>query len=393
VLEPDVRTGPPGPLDVAVDELARAADERAGEIEQLRRLPPDLSAAMAESGLGRAWAPARYGGLELTVQELLDTIERLAYHDGSTAWCGMIAATTSILGGYLPERWAAEIYGRPDVVSGGHAAPLGQARATEGGLIVSGHWQWGSGTFQCTHIGGGTLLVDADGRPTARPDGLRAPFVLFEREQVELLDTWYAMGLRGSGSTDYVVHEAFVPEGRWAEIVNQDAVVDAPLYRFPFFGALALGVCSVSLGLARRAIDELTALAVDKRYALSSRPMASRAPVQADVARAEAAYRSARALLRETVGSAWSAAPAGHSLGPDHRRLLRLAATNAATESAAVVETLFRTAGGTAVYESSALQRVFRDVNVANQHAMVAPRTYELVGRMALGQSTDITQL
>jgi alkylation response protein AidB-like acyl-CoA dehydrogenase len=393
VLEPDVRTGPPGPLDEAIDALGHAADARADEIEQLRRLPPELSAAMVASGLGRAWAPARYGGLELTVQDLLDAIERLAYHDGSTAWCGMIAGTTSLLGGYLPERWAAGIYGRADALTGGHAAPLGRALVAEGGLVVSGQWQWGSGTFQCTHIGGGTVLVDGEGQPAARPDGLRAPFVLFERDQVELLDTWYTMGLRGSGSTDYVVREAFVPEGRWAEIVNQDAVVDAPHYPFPIFGALALGVCSVSLGLARRAIDELTALAVDKRYALSTRPMASRAPVQADVARAEAAYRAARAFLRETVASAWTAASAGHSLGPEQRRLLRLAATNAATASAAVVETLFRTAGGTAVYDSSALQRVFRDVNVASQHAMVAPRTYELVGRMALGQSTDIAQL
>jgi indole-3-acetate monooxygenase len=390
VLEPDV---PTGPLDEAVDALGRQADARAAEIEHLRRLPPDLSTAMVGAGLGRAWAPARYGGLELTVQELLDTIERLAYHDGSTAWCGMIAATTSLLGGYLPERWAGEIYGRPDAVTGGHAAPLGQARPAEGGLVVSGHWQWGSGTFHCTHIGGGTVFVDGDGAPTARLDGLRAPFVLFEPDQVELLDTWYTMGLRGSGSTDYVVREAFVPEGRWVEIVGQEAVVDAPLYRFPFFGALALGVCSVSLGLARRALDELATLATDKRYAMSARPMATRAPVQADVARAEAAYRSARALLRETVGHAWSAAAAGHILGPDQRRLLRLAATNATSQSATAVEVLFRIAGGAAVYESSALQRVLRDVNVASQHAMVAPRTYELVGRLALGQSTDIAQL
>ena len=134
-----------------------------------------------------------------------------------------------------------------------------------------------------------------------------------------------------------------------------------------------------------------------------SRPAASASSLnRRDFARKEptdpklcqtSAYRAARALLRETVASAWTAAQAGHALGPEHRRLLRLAATNAATASAAVVETLFRTAGGTAVYDASALQRVFRDVNVASQHAMVAPRTYELVGRMALGQSTDIAQL
>jgi alkylation response protein AidB-like acyl-CoA dehydrogenase len=380
-------------LHDAVTSLGREADRRAEEIEQLRRLPTDLARALVDTGLGRAWAPARYGGLELPVIDLLDVLESLATHEAGTAWCGMIAATTSLLGGFLPERWAEAVYSDPRAVTGGHAAPLGRARPVEGGLVVSGHWQWGSGTSHCTWIGGGTLVVDAGGAPAARPDGLRAPFVLFSPDQVELLDTWYTMGLRGSGSTDYEVHEAFVPEGRWVEIVGQEPVADGPLYRFPFFGALALGVCSVSLGLARRALDELAELAVGKRYALSTRPMAARPVVQAEVARAEAQYRSARALVRDSVAGAWTAASTGHALDIEHRRLLRLAATNATTQSVAVVDTLFRTAGGTAVYESSPLERILRDVNVASQHAMVAPRTYELVGRLALGQSTDIAQL
>ena len=386
-------SGPAAALRRAVEEVGQTADGRVGEIEDLRRLPDDVSRDLVDSGLARAWAPARYGGLELPVLDVLDALEAVAYHEGSTAWCGMIAATTSILGGYLPERWAAAIYGDPRAVTGGHAAPLGRARPVEGGLVVTGHWQWGSGAFHCTHIGGGTLLVGADGQPAARADGLRAPFVLFEPDQVELLDTWFAVGLRGSGSTDYRVAEAFVPEGRWAEIIGQQPVAAGPLYRFPFFGALALGVCSVSLGLARRALDELATLAQDKRYAQSTRPMATRAVVQAEVAGAEAGYRSARALLRGTVGEAWGAVTHGHTLGPEQRRLLRLAATNASTTSAAVVDRLFRVAGGAAVYSTSTLQRVWRDVNVASQHAMVAPRTYELVGRMFLGQSSDISQL
>jgi alkylation response protein AidB-like acyl-CoA dehydrogenase len=380
-------------LRTAIEAVGGAADARAADIEDLRRLPDDISNDLVDTGLARAWAPARYGGLELPVLDVLDALEAVAYHEGATAWCGMIAATTSLIGGYLPEHWAAAIYADPRAVTGGHAAPLGRARPVDGGLVVSGHWQWGSGAFHCTHIGGGTLLVGADGELAARADGLRAPFVLFEPDQVELLDTWFAVGLRGSGSTDYRVTEAFVPEGRWVEIVGQQPVADGPLYRFAFFGALALGVCSVSLGLARRALDELAALAQEKRYALNTRPMSTRAVVQAEVAQAEAGYRSARALLRGTVTEAWEAVTHGHVLGPEQRRLLRLAATNASTTSATVVDRLFRTAGGDAVYSTSTLQRVWRDVNVASQHAMVAPRTYELVGRMALGQSSDISQL
>ena len=167
-------------LRAAVEALGGEADRRAAEIGQLRRLPTDLSAALVDTGLGRAWAPARYGGLELPVLDLLDALESLAAFEAGTAWCGMIAATTSLLGGYLPERWAEEIYGDPRVVTGGHAAPLGRARPVDGGLVVSGHWQWGSGSFHCTYLGGGTVVVDETGAPAPRADGLRAPFVLFE---------------------------------------------------------------------------------------------------------------------------------------------------------------------------------------------------------------------
>jgi alkylation response protein AidB-like acyl-CoA dehydrogenase len=390
VIESDAS---PSGLATTIEALGRRGDDRAAESESLRRLPPDLCDELVDTGVCRAWAPRSCGGLELAVPELLDHLETLAYHDGATAWCAMIAATTSILGGYLPERWAVEIYGQPRAVTGGHAAPLGRARPVDGGLVVTGHWQWGSGTFHCTHIAGGTVVIGHDGQPAARADGLRSPFVFFDREQVELLDTWYAMGLRGTGSTDYRVDEAFVPEGRWAEVVDTEPVAHGALYRFPFFAALALGVCSVALGLARRALDELGALALDKRYAMSSRSLAERPAVQAEVASAEARYRSARALVRETVASAWDAAGRGELLNDEHRRLLRLAATNATLQSAAAVDALYHLAGGTSVFEASRLQRLFRDVNVLTQHAIVAPRTFELVGRLALGQPTDTRQL
>ena len=248
----------------------------------------------------------------------------------------MIAATTSLLGGYLPERWAEEIYGDPRAITGGHAAPQGRARPVEGGLLVSGHWQWGSGSFHCTWIGGGTVVVDDTGAPAPRADGLRAPFVLFAPDQVELLDTWYTMGLRGSGSTDYEVHEAFVPEGRWAEIVGQEPVADGPLYRFPFFGALALGVCSISLGLARRALDEVVELAAGQalrlEHASHGRPSRSCRPRSPRPRRSTAPPGRSSATPWPRRGP-WRAR--GHPLGTEHRRLLRLAATNATTQSVA----------------------------------------------------------
>jgi len=360
-----------------VEAAGREASSRAVETEALRRLPDEVAAALVASGLLRAWVPARYGGGEAGALEVLDAIEALAFHDGAAGWCAMIGATTSLTAAHLTPDWAERIYGDPAAVTGGFAMPAGTARRVEGGIVVDGRWSWGSGTHHCTWIGGGARL-EAEG----------APFVFFEREQVQIHDTWHVAGLRGTGSNDYSVSGALVPEGRWVHI-GAAPVVDGPVYRLPFLGMLALGVCSVALGLARRAQAELVELAGAKRPAGSSRTLAERPVVQAEVARAEAAWRSARAFIREVVEEA-----AGHDeVTDDDRRNLRLAATNATWVSADAVDRMYHAGGGASIHDSSALQRVFRDVHVATQHAMVAERTFEPVGRMALGLPTDTRTL
>jgi indole-3-acetate monooxygenase len=379
-----------GRLIAAIASLGHQADERADEGNALGHLPADLADELIASRMFQAWVPAVYGGDQTDVMEVLDAIEEASYHDGSFGWCAMIGATTALLAAHLPPEWAREIYGDPVSCTGGFAMPAGRATPVEGGLRVTGRWQWGSGVHHCTWIGGGCLVVDGDGNRVTREDGVTAPFVFFKRDQVELLDTWDVMGMRASGSTDYQVTDVFVPEGRWAQPAAGAPYVDAPLYRFPFMAALALGVCSVSLGLARRAHDELIELAGGKRPAQSARTLAERAVVQADVAHAEVAFRSARAFVREQVDDAWTAATED-AFDDTTKRNLRLAATNATLQAKRAVDLMYDAAGGTAVYRTSPLERVFRDCHVATQHAMVAPRTLEVLGRVALGLPTDLS--
>lgn len=376
-----------------IERLGAAADDRAIATEDLRRLPDDLAAGIRRVGLARAFVPHELGGGEWTVPDLVDAVERLAYHDGSTAWCGMIAATTSLIAGQLPESWAQTIYGPLDAHTGGFAAPVGRGRIVDDGLLVSGRWQWGSGIQHCTWIGGGTLVVDRNGEPVPLPDGAVAPFVLFPAPEVALHDTWHVAGLKGTGSMDYSVDDRTVPSGCWVQIGGEPRIGRA-LYHFSFFGALAVGIAAVGLGLARRAEDELVALAGGKRPQGSSRTLAERSVVQAALANADAERRAARHLLDHAVAEAWRAAEGDEPTDEARIRVgLRQAATHAMTASAAVVDTCYTAAGGAAVYLSSPLQRVFRDVHVATQHAMVAPRVMDVVGRVHMGLPTDLRQL
>ncbi len=206
-----------------------------------------------------------------------------------------------------------------------------------------------------------------------------------------MLDTWHTSGLRGTGSHDFEVNDAFVPEGR-SVLLGGRPRIEGPLFQFPTLGLLALGVTSVSLGIARRAIQEFLALAVGKVPTGSARTLANRPLAQRAVADAEASLRAARAFLFEVLDEVWAVAQRG-ALNTEARALLRLAATHATWRSAHAVDQVYQAAGGTAIYDASPLSRCFRDVHVATQHLMVAEPTLEVVGRVLLGIGTEKAML
>ena len=372
-------------------DAADLASDRATESEGLGRLADDVVEALRDSAAFRIWVPEALGGLGGSIHDGLDAIEQLSTADGATGWCTMIANTTALAGHHLDEHWGSTIYGDPAGCTGGFAMPAGTATVVDGGLRVTGTWAWGSGSDHCTWIGGGVRVVDADGEPSRTADGCRAPFVFFDITDVELLGTWQVAGMKATHSTDYAVHDVFVPEGRWAQLVGRTPRIDDRMSRFSTFGALAAGVASVSIGLGRRACDELIALG-EKRPAGSSRGLAERAAVQAELATARAEIGQAHSHLRHVVDRLTAEADRGE-VTIETRADLRGAATAAVATATRAVDRCYHAGGGTVVYETSALQRVFRDAHVATQHAMTAPRTNEVVGRVAFGLPTDGAQL
>ena len=358
---------------------------RAREIEAARRLPEDLAERFAEAGFYRMCVPAAYGGLELPPARLLETLETLARADGSAAWCAFIGATTGAALAWLPEEGARELFAAPTTRLGGVFAPRGRARPEGDVYRVSGRWAWGSGTQSAHWILAGCAVEGA-----ARPASL---MLAVPAAEVEFLDTWHVAGLCGTGSTDFVIADRRVPARRGVELTAPPKL-DRPLYAFPAFGLLALGIGAVALGLARAALEHFVALAGAKTPQGSSRPLAARGAAQAELARAEAEVRAGRAFLYGAVADAWDAAEAGAvPLAIPLRRDLRLATTHAVGAAVRATDALYLMAGGSAVYLDSPLQRIFRDLHVLTQHMMVAPPTWELAGRLLLGLETDATLL
>jgi len=376
----------------AAQALAAPIRIAAEAIESGRRLPLELVHQMATHGFFRMCVPRVFGGLEVDVATLWQTIEAVAVADASAGWCVMIGSTSALPAAYLAEDTARAIYSSADTICGGVFAPIGKAVVVDGGYRVSGRWPFASGCQHCTWLLGGSVVIE-DGEPRLLANGApETRMMLFAAGQAEILDTWEVSGLRGTGSHDIVVRDLFVPRSHSISFVDDPVRHDGRLYKFPVFGLLALGIAAVAVGTARRAIDELCDLAARKTPGGSRRKLGDRAIVQSQVAQAEATLRSARAFVLETIAHTWEQAGTT-TIDLPQRALLRLAASHATNSAVQVVDAMYTAAGGTAIYANHPLQRCLRDVHVATQHMMVAQPTYELTGRVLLGIDTDTSLL
>ncbi|WP_235901184.1 acyl-CoA dehydrogenase family protein [Pontixanthobacter aquaemixtae] len=380
-------------LQQAIEDMTTGIAARSAEIEEARRLPADIAEDLARAGLFNILKPKEFGGLECTPREMMDLIASLAQINASVGWCVMIGATSTLAGAYMEKSAAQEIYGNPGNIHGGVFAPMGKAEDMGDHYMLNGQWQWGSGSANCAWLSGGAMIFK-DGELQRLENG--APLhrmLFFPASEAEFIDTWHVAGLKGTGSGDFKVSGLRVPKQRSVGFTTDQPRLADPLYKFPLFGLLALGVASVTLGNARGALSEITEVLQSKRTAGGARSQAQRATVQADIARASAALRGAQALLEKEVETAWQEASGEDAISVAARGDLRLACAHMAEVAADICKTAYTLAGGSSVYLSSDLQRRFRDAHVATQHLVVAPATFELAGRILLGEPVDTATL
>jgi indole-3-acetate monooxygenase len=354
--------------------------------EQERHVPRPLFEALRDAGFFKMSAPKAVGGAEADEETVLQAIEELSRQDGSVGWNVMIASNTAIIASYLSVAALREVYsGGPNTVLAGALLPKGTAIPVPGGFRLTGRWTFASGCHQADWMLGSSTVM-AQGTPQLRPDGrqdIRTFFVPIGA--CEILDTWHTAGLRGTGSHDWQVTDVFVPEAQSFPVLFDGPSAPGVLSVRDFAAYAGPRVAAVALGIARDAIDTFMALARTKTPAMATSPLVTQHTTHERVGRAEALLRAARAFLYETVRELPYSPTYAEALGDDLRASIRLASAHAAQNAAEAVDLMFNAAGTTASYTSSRLERCFRDVHVATQHAVVAPSNIEMVGQYRLG--------
>ena len=379
------RVGVPGAIPGRDEILARVAriapilDRTAGESERQRTLCTEALTTLHATGLFGLWAPTEVGGYDADLVTQVDVLIEVARADMSACWTMMIGTTvTGVMAAGLPDEGLDEVFSEERMpIAAGSLKPTGRAEPVSGGYRVTGKWGFGSGIHHAGWIVANCLLTQ-DGEPRQPAEGISLAVPVAE---VEVADDWHVAGLCGTGSSSYSVTDVFVPQRR---------TIQAPRKRGSFQNAnpgprLPIEHAAVSLGGARRALDEVVRLAASKRRLMDSAILARKESFQLELGALEARWWTGVAGVRESAGELWQAMETARPIDPPATKLKAICA-HAVEESLAIGGRAVRQAGASAVQSSDVLQRIYRDLAVAAQHAMVSDAAYAEFGKGLLGE-------
>ncbi len=376
MANPSVALPTPAELLERASALSPLIRQHAAWSDEHRQLAAPVAQAMANAGLYRSALPQCAGGVGLDPHHQILLIETVAQADGASGWNLMIGMENYGLAAPNMSK-CADLIADPTVIMCSSTAAAFPAVPTDNGYRISGRWPFASGCHN-SQLFAATVLLDAQ-NPTSRV------YALLTQDQYQIEDSWHVSGMRGSGSHDISVNDAFVPSSRVFPAIGAGEHNDV-LLRFLLGARLAYNKVAVALGITRNAINEFVNLAANKKPRFSNKKLDQSSLAATAVADAETAYHQCRSWVLAMVDEFWMACNAGASISAERKALFQIACSNGVAQCNQAVAALGAAAGTSANDQASVLNRCLRDLPVVRSHTTVAPQHIEDGGRVLLGQ-------
>lgn len=373
--------------------IARAAKlvpllrEKALWMDENRRIHDDVVEAIAEAGLLKLRVPVRYGGYEADMETVVEVLAELGRGDGSTSWTVAVWSISSWMMGLFPDEVQDEVFATPDVRVSGILSPGAVAVPADGGYVVNGKWSFNTGAQ--------LSAWNTNAAVTPTQDGDFAPVMIaLPMADLQIVDDWNSSGLRGSGSVTTVAQDVFVPAERVLPMGpvlqgehRSELNANAPVFSAPFMPTASAIVCAPALGLALAAKDAFFERLPGRKITYTSYEDQAQAPVtHLAVAAAITKVDEAGFHARRAAYLLDSKSRAAETWTLEERARVRLSLGAACQRAKEAVDILDGASGGSSVYRDVPIQRIQRDVQVLNLHAILHPNTnLELYGRIACG--------
>jgi alkylation response protein AidB-like acyl-CoA dehydrogenase len=378
------------------EKLRPALRDRGAEGERLRRVPDRTIDDLVGSKLLRICQPARFGGAEKTWDALIDMGLALGPGDASQAWVAVVYAAMAQMTALFEDEAQHDVWDKnPDALIAGSLVPAGnRADKVDGGYRLSGKWQFASGV----HHAGWTIVGEmADVGEGKRDEGQREHlYWLVPAADYRIDDDWHTAGLAGTGSAAVVLDEVFVPGHR--TLFNRDVAIGqspgtrvnrAPLYRMPLFGFAQQCLASVPIGAACGMVDDfrnhIRGRIARPPAGTAAAPAAGLDLLRSRLAESAAGTRAATLLLQDAARAVMRRLESGAALDESDAAQSMLNSGYGVMLSKRAATLMFEASGGQGLFLASPMQRAFRDVHAAANHASLGwDRSVLRYGQFAL---------
>ncbi len=355
--------------------------------EENRRLHEESIEALADAGIFKMRVPARYGGYESDARTMVEVAAQLGQGDGSTSWTASVWWITTWMAGLFPDKVQDEVFSTPNVRVCGTLSPTAMAAPANGGVTVNGKWGFISGALH-SHW---QMVVAI----SAMPDGTQGPIMAaVPMSDLEIVDDWHTAGLRGTGSVTTVAADVFIPAERILPLgaMLHEQYASAQNSKAPIFGSPLLPTASTSsvgtaIGLARAARNVFFERLPDRHITYTSYASQREAPLtHLQVADATLKSDAAEFHAHRLADLVDAKSASGDPWTLEERARARVDMGRACQLAQEAVDILRRASGGASVYSAVPIQRIERDMQSVNLHALMHPDTnLELYGRILCG--------
>jgi alkylation response protein AidB-like acyl-CoA dehydrogenase len=391
-ITPDIRA--------AVDDSILAAARRVGPTiaahadisERERRLARPSLEALRDAGLFRLFTPRALGGLETDPVTFARVVEEVSSFDSAAGWAFQAGNAGSWWASRLSAEGVAEVFADgPDLMMSASFSPPHRAEEVPGGYRLTGRGPLASTIHDSQWVMMSAIVYDG-AQPRMTTMGPEVVGLVSRTSDVEIIDTWDSLGMRGTDSNDVAANGVFVRHARAFHLRPDyvpSAPFDGPLYQMPAPAATFTIIAPVALALATAAIRELRDIVSTKVPLGSMKTARDRGAVQSAVAEAEAMIRSARLFFYDALDRAWECAVERKPFTLEDKADLMLASTWAVRSSARATDLMHRMGGTNGVYTRCRLERHFRDAQTVRHHGFVSDSRLETVGQVFLGVAPE----
>lgn len=376
-------------------DAADVLREHAAWAEQNRRIHPDAIDALADAGVFRLRTPRRYGGYEADTATLVDVAAELGRGDGAAAWTASVYWIPTWMTCLFPDEVQDEVFSTPDVRICGTLSPSAMAAPAEGGVVVNGKWGFISGAHHSHWQEIIAILADGESEPYPI-------MALVPMSDLLVVDDWHTAGLRGTGSVSTVAKDLFIPaervlplpsvvQGQIASTINKNSAI----YRAPLLPVASASSVGTVVGLGKAATDAFFKRLPNRKITYTGYESQREAPLtHLQVADAALKLDQAEFHAHRLTSLVDGKAEAGAEWKLEERARARADMGAVVRLTKEAVDIYNTASGGSSIYDDVPIQRINRDIQAVNLHALMHPNTNaELYGRVLCGLEPNTTYI